>query len=302
MSSSSRDQKRKNDERDEKPISPPPVKRKVQSKTTKDAVSSFFKPSSQKPPEPVTWSERSVNEDTPTSLIVGKYFPPGTSAAPNGAAAAGPKKKIAAFDLDWTLVKSVSGKKFVFDADDWKWWHPNVPLMLRKLHDQGFIVIIVSNQGAIQLHPSPKAPTAHRGRLQAWQNKAASILRDLDIPTTLYAATAFDKYRKPRTGMWDEILEDYDLTPETVDLKGSFFVGDAAGRIAARGLPADFAASDRGFADNIGILFLTPEEYFLEEAPREYSRSFEPRDYVVNAAVANESEAPLFVPSSEQEI
>ncbi|KFY11521.1 hypothetical protein V491_07169 [Pseudogymnoascus sp. VKM F-3775] len=193
MSSSGRDQKRKNDEMDEKPISPPPVKRKVQSKTTKDAVSSFFKPTSQKPPEPVTWSERAVNEDTPTSLIVGKYVPPDTSTASNNVAPAAPtasRKKIAAFDLDWTLVKTASGKRFAYDAKDWKWFHPNVPTMLRKLYyEEGFIVVIISNQGAIQLHPDRKAPSAHRGRLQSWQGKAATILRDLNIPTTLYAAT-----------------------------------------------------------------------------------------------------------------
>ncbi|OBT51128.1 hypothetical protein VE04_07182, partial [Pseudogymnoascus sp. 24MN13] len=282
MSSSNRDPKRKNDDRDEKPISPPPVKRKVQSTTTKDAVSSFFKPTSQKPPEPLTWSERAVNEDTKTSLIVGKYVPQGTSTAPSDAAPAAPKKtRIAAFDLDWTLVKSASGKKFVYEAGDWKWWHPNVPVMLKKLHqEQEFNIVIISNQGAIQLHPDRKAPSALRGRLDSWKEKIASILRQLDIPVTLYAATQFDNYRKPRTGMWDEILKDLDLTPETVHMGESFVVGDAAGRIR----------------------FLTPEEYFLDEAPREYIRSFEPGDYVNTASVNDTAEDPPFVPSSEQEI
>ncbi|OBT46568.1 hypothetical protein VE00_01861 [Pseudogymnoascus sp. WSF 3629] len=304
MSSSSRDPKRKNDDRDEKPISPPPVKRKVQSTTTKDAVSSFFKPTSQKPPEPLTWSERSVNEDTPTSLIVGKYVPQGTSTAPNDSAPAAPKKtRIAAFDLDWTLVKSVSGNKFVYDAGDWKWWHPNVPVLLKRLHqEQEFNIVIISNQGAIPLHPERKAPTAVRGRLDAWKGKIASILRQLDIPVTLYAATKFDNFRKPRTGMWDEILEDFDLTPETVHMGESFVVGDAAGRIAVPGFDKDFSASDRGFADNIGILFLTPEEYFLDEAPREYTRSFEPENYINNAPANDDTEEPPFVPSSELEI
>lgn len=43
-----------------------------------------------------------MDEDTPTSLIVGKYVPPGTTPASNDAvpaAPAAPKKKIAAFDL-----------------------------------------------------------------------------------------------------------------------------------------------------------------------------------------------------------
>ncbi|KFZ03123.1 hypothetical protein V502_11218 [Pseudogymnoascus sp. VKM F-4520 (FW-2644)] len=333
MSSSGRDPKRKNEDRDDKPISPPPIKRKVQSKTTKDAVSSFFKPTSQKPPEPITWSERAVDEDTPTSLIVGKYVPPGTSPASNDAvpaAPAPPKKKIATFDLDSTLTKSISGKKFVFDAADWKWWHPNVPLMLRKLyHEEGFIVVIISNQGAIQLHPDRKAPSALRSRLEDWKGKAASILKELNIPTTLYAATAFDNFRKPRTGMWDEILEDYDLTPDTVDMKESFFVGDAAGRIAVPGtkIKEDFSDSDRqaplsttpyihththtystltnpprrSFGNNVGILFLTPEEYFLDEEPREYARAFQPKEYVKNGP-ANDAVEPPFVKSGEQEI
>lgn len=118
---------------------------------------------------------------------------------------------------------------------------PDPPILTRT----SFIVVLISNQGAIQLHPDRKAPTAHRGRLESWQGKAASILRTLDIPTTVYAATAFDNYRKPRTGMWDEILEDYDLTPETVNMKESFFVGDAAGRIAVPGFDKDFSDSDR---------------------------------------------------------
>ena len=81
--------------------------------------------------------------------------------------------------------------------------------------------------------------------MDAWKGKIASILRQLDIPVTLYAATKFDNFRKPRTGMWDEILEDFDLTPETVHMGESFVVGDAAGRIAVPGFDKDFSDSDR---------------------------------------------------------
>jgi bifunctional polynucleotide phosphatase/kinase len=116
------------------------------------------------------------------------------------------------------------------------------------LTNNRYIVVIISNQGAIPLKPNPKALTVHRTRLEGWKRKVTDILRDLDLPTTIYAATAFDKYRKPRTGMWDEILEDYDLTPQTVDLEGSFFVGDAAGRTAVPGVEKDFSDSDRHVA------------------------------------------------------
>lgn len=66
------------------------------------------------------------------------------------------------------------------------------------------------------------------------------MMRQLDVPMSIYAATQYDEYRKPRMAMWKEFLDDYDLdVGEGVDLQGSFFVGDAAGR------PGDHSCSDR---------------------------------------------------------
>lgn len=62
----------------------------------------------------------------------------------------------------------------------------------------------------------------------------------------LLAATARDLYRKPRTGMWKELLEDLDLDEGVGPaLESCFFVGDAAGRPAATNAKADHACSDR---------------------------------------------------------
>jgi bifunctional polynucleotide phosphatase/kinase len=53
-------------------------------------------------------------------------------------------------------------------------------------------------------------------------------------------------YRKPRTGIWSELLEDYDIrVPGGIDLENSVFVGDAGGRNASEGKPKDFSCSDR---------------------------------------------------------
>jgi bifunctional polynucleotide phosphatase/kinase len=65
-------------------------------------------------------------------------------------------------------------------------------------------------------------------------------MKQLDIPLSIYAATQYDEFRKPRPGMWKEIMEDYDLeVEERLDKEVSFFVGDAAGRAG------DHSCSDR---------------------------------------------------------
>lgn len=40
----------------------------------------------------------------------------------------------------------------------------------------------------------------------------------------------------------------------------------------------------RDFAANLGISFRTPEEYFLDEEPRPFSRAFEPATYIKDQA------------------
>jgi len=83
-------------------------------------------------------------------------------------------------------------------------------------------------------------------RLAHFKLKASAAFNQLDLPISLYAATEKDMYRKPRTGMWDELLGDFDLKVSEVDLENSIFVGDAAGRpAAATGVKGDFSCSDR---------------------------------------------------------
>jgi bifunctional polynucleotide phosphatase/kinase len=72
------------------------------------------------------------------------------------------------------------------------------------------------------------------------------VFSQLDIPISVYAATEKDVFRKPRTGMWKELLEDYDIhLPGDLNLEDSIFIGDAGGRLAERGRPKDFSCSDR---------------------------------------------------------
>lgn len=98
-----------------------------------------------------------------------------------------------------------------------------------------------------------KAPKAkHTTKLASFKTKVSTVLNQLDIPTSIYAATAKDIYRKPRTGMWKELLEDYDIhAPGDIDLENSIFVGDAGGRLARGGKPKDFSCSDRQVSKNL---------------------------------------------------
>lgn len=104
----------------------------------------------------------------------------------------------------------------------------------------------MSNQGGISLKSDPKTVKSDQKRLADFKTKVSAVLNQLDMPISVYAATSRDQYRKPRTGMWAELLEDHDLdTASSVDLENSFFVGDAGGREAISGGVKDHSCVDR---------------------------------------------------------
>ncbi|GAP88621.1 putative polynucleotide kinase 3 phosphatase [Rosellinia necatrix] len=308
----------------DEPISPPPVRRKVQSSISKDAVANFFSPKQQQKQQQqqgpknagteIVWTERAAADDgSPTTLLVGRFVPE----AQKELGTDGPqtaRRKIAAFDLDSTLIVTQSGKKFSNDPGDWRWWHPNVPSRLQALYNnESYRIVIFSNQAGLKLHPGPgggnskgpKAPAAAaRAKVDAFKKKCAAVLRDLGVPTTVYAATERDRYRKPRTGMWAEVCADYGIPEADVDLEHSVFVGDAGGRVERRSAPAaapkDFSCSDRNFAHNLGVPYATPEEFFLRDPPREFAREFDLAEYPY--ADGEEGGAPLFEKKEEQDI
>ncbi|KAL7268978.1 DNA kinase/phosphatase Pnk1 [Rhizina undulata] len=208
--------------------------KKMRSTTTKYAVANFFKPISQKEPEKTTW--KLVHN----TLLVGKYFnKDGTNnQSKDGSLSIPitgevPKRKIAGFDLDSTLIVTQSGNRHANTETDWRWWHASVPEKLRSLHDEGYQIVIFSNQAGIR---NPKKESV---MLRKFKLKTAAMLDALDIPLILYAATGHDEYRKPRTGMWDELKDNLNLGVDGADMSASYFVGDAAGR------EGDFSDSDR---------------------------------------------------------
>lgn len=83
-------------------------------------------------------------------------------------------------------------------------------------------------------------------------------MAQLDLPISIYAATAKDEFRKPRTGMWRQLLNDHGLAeqPGAIDLDKSMFVGDAAGRSGSA--TKDFSCSDRSVRPENGLAYVAP--------------------------------------------
>lgn len=57
--------------------------------------------------------------------------------------------KIAAFDLDYTLIKTKSGNLFPKDENDWTWLYDNVPNILEELAKNKYNIVVFTNQKGI---------------------------------------------------------------------------------------------------------------------------------------------------------
>lgn len=96
------------------------------------------------------------------------------------------------------------------------------------------------------------------------------------------AALEYDINRKPRIGMFEYYNRNY-LTDQIIDIQKCFYVGDAAGRPFGwkSGSSQDHSDSDRKFAINNCLRFITPEEYFFDETPFNFNEiEFDPVEYI----------------------
>ena len=154
------------------------------------------------------------------------------------------RKKLAMFDMDWTLVKPREGRRFPKDVEDWQWLRPNVPDVVHDYYNKGYSIVIFTNQ------------------TKPWKaDQIHFALDQLKIPCT--AVIAFDKsLHKPSRAMFDAFVN-----TRAWDPANSFFVGDALGRAA------DFADSDKVFAQTIGVRVMSPEDVFPFKTHQEVTAS-----------------------------
>lgn len=106
-------------------------------------------------------------------------------------------------------------------------------------------------------------------KLETWKRKIKRLAPGLGVPFHIFAALEKDQFRKPAPGMWDELTANWNDNIE-VDLAASFYVGDAAGRTkGSRRMKADHNDTDRKWALNVGLRFMTPEQAFADKPEEE---------------------------------
>lgn len=87
---------------------------------------------------------------------------------------------------------------FETDATDWVWWHTIVPKKLAELHNDGYRLIIFTNQAGIE-----KTHT----KLDDIKRKCEKLIEEVNAPMYVFIATGENHFRKPSTSMFDYFLE-----------------------------------------------------------------------------------------------
>lgn len=162
------------------------------------------------------------------------------------------KCKIIGFDLDYTIIKPASGKKFSKDENDWKFMFKSTDIVINKLQniandkdgEINYIIFILTNQNVKDTHKSfNKCKNVYLNLLQKIKN----------INLIMFGAMLDDYNRKPRLGSLSYLSRLVKFNKSEM-----LYVGDACGR------KADFSDTDLKFALNAGCKFKTPESFFLE--------------------------------------
>jgi bifunctional polynucleotide phosphatase/kinase len=150
-------------------------------------------------------------------------------------------EKIFIFDLDYTLITTLSGKVFPIDEYDWKFIYDSVEDKINELSKNNTIGIITNQMGL-------KSDFL----IKKWITKMNNILKKISV-NFVFVALKNDGYRKPLIKSLDVfanngiILDNY---------SSKYYIGDACGR------HEDHSDTDLKFALNAKLRFRTPEKFF----------------------------------------
>ena len=154
-------------------------------------------------------------------------------------------KKVYIFDLDYTLIRTKSGKKFPLNKEDWELLYSVIPNKLINLTN--CIIGIISNQKGLK----------NQSQIYDWIEKINNIKNNIKIDF-VFASIKDDRFRKPMCGSY-EYIKEYLINVQWDKLSSLhkiYYIGDACGR------KNDFSDTDIKFALNCGLKFKTPEIFF----------------------------------------
>lgn len=157
-------------------------------------------------------------------------------------------KSIYMFDLDYTLIKTKSGKKFPTNKNDWEILYPSIIEKMSKISKLSDSLIgVVSNQKGLKSEEQKND----------WVDKIKQINKVIKIDF-VFASLSDDRFRKPLPGSFELVKEkfigiDWD---NLIERKKIFYIGDAFGR------KNDFSDTDVKYAINNNLRFKTPEIFF----------------------------------------
>ena len=160
--------------------------------------------------------------------------------------------KVAAFDLDYTLITTKSGRRFPKNKDDWRLINKSIKSKLNQLHLDKYTIIVFTNQKNLEKRITKKD----------FKEKLANIANEIDVPMIFYISLKNDYMRKPFPGMFEHHNKKF-CSP--ISLSISFYVGDAWSKTEC------FSDSDLCFAKNCGLNFYKYEEFFTLDKPNIYN-------------------------------
>jgi DNA 3'-phosphatase len=150
------------------------------------------------------------------------------------------RSKIASFDLDETLVTTATGDSFFSKAPlEWQFKYDNIKEKFIELLNDEYCIMIIVNAAITTTHRD-------NGTLK---KAIESICRALNLPLVVYVSTKFNKYRKPNTGIFEDLVAGKYL----IDFKKSFHCGDNDNGTSR---------SDSKFASNCNVNFFYDFDVF----------------------------------------
>lgn len=158
--------------------------------------------------------------------------------------------KIYFFDIDYTIIKTKSGKVFPVNKFDWTWLNNNIPTILCNISSNNLIGFI-SNQKGLKTKQS----------IDDWIYKMNDIISKINkksIIHLIFASIKDDGYRKPMIKSWN-FIKDKLFKFKIDELQKNnkiYYIGDALGR------ETDHSDTDIKYAINCKFKIKSPESFF----------------------------------------